>query len=325
MARNEDLASVIDLFVAERLPFERMEMRVTSDPDRAVAIVRPLLGDLRATAAVPALTAFLSAAVPDDPRRAAIEAVGRIGDPSVVPVLLRLPKDGVLVEALATIGGDPVLTAMDGWLRGDVRRHAWAACVLGGMDDQRAVDRLLSLLADPARALHAAFALLLHPHPHAWKDALPIAAGATAEWRATVEGNLGGPSYDRLGSEESARRRANLADIARSSPANMVPTGRNDHWSAAIAGTWSERTDDGAILHVFTHDRQWFVYEDGELDREGTGDEADDGSVRLWDGVTFSLLTEQDGGLVITDPNDATDRVVLERHSAATDVPPDDH
>lgn len=275
------------------------------------------LGTLRSRAAV----GFLLDKIDDPDHRVsdgARTALGRIGDPSALPTLLAASRSWELGQALAAIGGAAVMAAIAQWL--DDENHAeFAIDVLYHMDDQQAVDRLLDQLDRPATRLLAATALIGHPHPQAWRSALRVAATAPTEWREVTDNGLCGIFYARLGSGPRDERRKALADLP-PSPV-MPPTDDPDAWSTFLTGTWTE-VDDNTARHIFTADEKWYLYDgDGELVHEGTWQESHDGTVGLWNGISFPTLTRQRHGVVINDPeNDGP--ITLKRLSDSTDLPP---
>lgn len=275
------------------------------------------LGELRARAAVPALLPLLHG--DDNLRYSVAEALGQIGDPATVPALLAAPPSWATHGALAAIGGDQVMAAIDDRLR-VASTGEGAIDILTRLNEPAAVDRLTTLLRHPHLAMHAARALLAHAHPTAWRTALPIAVKASASWREISDNFICGPYADQIGPAQVAERRAALAALPVATTTEPL-----DPSAAAsfLPGTWSQ-IDDATIRHIFTPDNHWFVYEgNGEVLIEGAWNESDDGTkdtASLWNGCSYPTLSRQGDDVVIDDPED--DITTLRRISDATEVPP---
>ena len=277
------------------------------------------LGDLRTRAAVPLLLPLLHDDGDSNLRYSVAEALGRVGDPATVPALLAAPPSYATHGALAAIGGDQVMVAIDDRLR-EASTGEGAIDILTHMKEPAALERLTTLLRHPHLALHAARALLVHTHPTAWQAALPMAGRAPVSWREITDNFICASCTDQIGLARVAERRKALAVIPASTTPEPVDPGSA---SSFLPGTWSV-IGDATTQHVFTPDEKWFAFDGaGEVIIEGAWNDSHDGtkdSASLWSGYSYPTLKRQDQDVVIDDPDDSPTR--LRRISDATDIPP---
>ena len=146
--------------------------RLTDDDEELRVLAAEYLGQIRARSAVAALVAMIGPSQPERLRRAAIDALGAIGDGAAAPGLIAIVRDGPAAlgapaaDALSMLDGDGLAGQLAGVvadLRGPGRAHAvraWGAA-LRGRPDPRARARLEQLADDggPTEALAAIGAL----------------------------------------------------------------------------------------------------------------------------------------------------------------------
>lgn len=178
--------------------------RLTDDDEELRVLAAEYLGQIRARAAVPTLVAMIAPSQPPRLRRAAVDALGAIGDavaaPGLVEILAAGPPElaSAAADALSMFDGtalrDP-LAGVVGRLRGPARAHAvraWGAALRGQADARaRATLETLARDASAPEALAAIGALAAQGDRAAVPGLVELLARATPDRQRAAAWALG--------------------------------------------------------------------------------------------------------------------------------------